>query len=142
MKKTILVFTLSSALLLNSFSLAFAKAPMGGSTAAPKGAKTYTGYLMDSKCFTKGLDDETGKINVKKNPQKHLATCLNMQECMDSGLGISVKVGTAYKFYKFDKKGSKMADDNIMMDTTKTFNFKITATGVMNGNTITLASIK
>lgn len=132
--KTILVFTLSSALLLGSFSAAFAK------TTAPA-AKTYSGYLMDVHCGVKGVDT-TGKIDVTKNPQKHLTSCLNMDECMKSGLGISIKDGSAYKFYKFDKKGSKMADDNIMMMTSKKFNVKISATGTMNGNTITLQSVK
>ena len=154
--KAILAFTISSTILLSSLSVACAKTPTPISKApivattdpVPVSkdpaidSKVFIGYLMDSKCATKGFDDETGKINVKKNPQKHLASCLNMQEWIDSGLWISIKTGSEFKFYKFDKKGNKMADDNIMMMTSRKFNFKIAATGVMKGNVITLASVK
>ena len=93
---------------------------------------------MDNKCYTRGVDT-TGKVKVKKNPEKHLVSCLSMNDCMASGLGVYTKTGT---FYKFDKKGSKKADDNIMMMTSKKFNLKIAATGTVKGNTMTLTSVK
>ena len=139
MKKTssisIFALTLSSAIILSTFSTSFANASSTSS-------KSYTGYLMDSKCATKGFDDMTSKINIKLYPEKHLTSCLSMKNCMASGLGILIKEGSSYKYYKFDKTGSKMADDNIMMKTSKKSNIKIAITGAIKGNTITLASVK
>lgn len=105
--------------------------------------KEYEGYLTDVHCWTKGKDDETGKVDVKKNPEKHTTSCLKMDMCMKDGLGIAIKQGDGtYKFFKFDKAGSKKADDEIMMKTKRKFGNKITVKGTINGDTITISSIK
>jgi hypothetical protein len=106
-------------------------------------AKDYVGYLTDKHCWTTGKDDETGKVDVRKNPEKHTTSCLKMEMCMMDGLGIAIKESNGtYKFYKFDKAGSKKADDEIMMKTKRKFGNKIAVKGTVNGDTITITSIK
>lgn len=105
--------------------------------------KEYAGYLTDVHCWKKGKDDETGKVDVKKNPQKHTTSCMKMEMCMMDGLGIAIKQSDgAYKFFTFDKAGSKKADDEIMMKTKKKFDIKITVKGTISGDTIKFSSIK
>ena len=112
-------------------------------SAATSKTKTYVGYLMDAHCWKKGVDDQTGKINVKKNPEKHTTSCLKIQMCMDEGLGIMVKQSNGkYTFYKFDKAGSKKADDKIMMMTKRKFGNKISVTGILSRTTLKVSSIK
>lgn len=105
--------------------------------------KNYTGYLMDAHCASTGVDDETGKINIGKNPEKHTTSCLKNDMCMMESLGMMIKQkdGT-YKFYKFDKNGNKKADSEIMMKTKRKFGNKITVKGTLKGDTITVSSIK
>lgn len=105
--------------------------------------KDYTGYLMDAHCASKGVDDETGKIKIGKNPEKHTTSCLKNDMCMMESLGMMIKQkdGT-YKFYKFDKNGNKKADSEIMMKTKRKFGNKITVKGNLKGDTITVSSIK
>lgn len=105
-------------------------------------AKNYVGYLADAHCAVKGIDDETGKINLKTNPEKHTTSCLKMKMCMDSGLGIYIKEGKEYKFYKFDKAGSKKADDTIMMMTKRKFGHKIVVKGTIKDKTMTITAVK
>lgn len=135
-KKLFLALTLSAALLASIIPATLARA------ATTQQAKTYKGYLMDSYCGAKGYD-QFDKIDVKKSPEKHPTSCLMMDVCMKSGLGVSLKLtdGT-YKFYKFDTAGSKMADDNIMMMTKKKTNLQINVTGVLNGNSLKVSSVK
>lgn len=135
-KKLFFAITLSAALFASTIPAPFARAANAPQT------KTYTGYLVDSYCGAKGFD-QFDKIDVKKNPEKHPTSCLMMDVCMKSGLGISMKLtdGT-YKFFKFDSAGSKMADDNIMMMTKKKANVKVIVTGVINGNNIKISSVK
>jgi hypothetical protein len=105
--------------------------------------KTYVGYLMDAHCAKTGVDDETGKVNVKKNPEKHTTSCLKIDMCMMEGLGVMVKQSNGtYKFYKFDKAGNKKADDKIMMMTKRKFGNKISVTGTLSGTTLKVSSIK
>lgn len=105
--------------------------------------KTYTGYLMDAHCAKKGVDDETGKVNVKKNPEKHTTSCLKTEMCMMEDLGVMVKQSNGtYAFYKFDKAGSKKADKEVMMKTKRKFGNKITVTGTLSGITLKVSSIK
>lgn len=134
--KAVLALTLSSTLLLSSIP------GLSVFAAAKPATQSFTGFLIDSYCGTKGYDP-FHKIDIKKSPEKHLTECLSMDDCMKSGVGISIKQSDGtYKYFKFDKKGSKMADDNIMMMTKKKFNVKIAATGTLNGNVITVASVK
>jgi hypothetical protein len=113
-------------------------------TPAPKvTAKDYTGYLMDVHCAKTGVDDETGKVNIKKNPEKHTTSCLKIDMCMMEGLGIMIKQkDNTYKFYKFDKAGYKKADDKIMMMTKRKFGNKIAVKGTIKGNSIIISTIK
>jgi hypothetical protein len=105
--------------------------------------KPYVGYLMDAHCAKTGVDDETGKVNVKKNPEKHTTSCLKIDMCMMEGLGVMVKQSNGtYKFYKFDKAGNKKADDKIMMMTKRKFGNKISVTGTLSGTTLKVSSIK
>lgn len=105
--------------------------------------KTYVGYLMDGHCAKTGVDDETGKINVKKNPEKHTTSCLKIDMCMMEGLGVMVKQSNGtYTYYKFDKAGTKKADDQIMMMTKRKFGNKISVTGTLSGTTLKVSSIK
>lgn len=106
-------------------------------------SKEYTGYLMDAYCAKKGTDKETGKINVNKNPEKHTTSCMKMDVCMMDDFGISIKQSNGkFKFYKFDKAGSKKAKDQIIMKTKKKLENKIVVKGILSGDTVTISSIK
>lgn len=132
--KPLVVLSLIGALAIGSFSQTYA--------AAASNEKEFSGYLMDGHCAKTGVDDETGKINLKLYPEKHTTSCLKIDMCMKAGLGIAIKEGKEYKYYKFDKLGSKKADDAIMMKTRRKFGNKIVVKGTIKGDTITISSIK
>lgn len=135
--KSIIGLSLAAVVTATSFVPAYA---MAGAPKTPP--RDYTGYLLDAHCAAKGVDDETGKINLKLNPEKHTTSCLKIDMCMMSGLGISIKEGKEYKFYAFDKTGSKKADDTIMMMTKRKFGHKIAIKGTLDKTTMTITAIK
>jgi hypothetical protein len=113
------------------------------SAASKTVTKEYTGYLMDAYCAKKGTDKETGKINVNKNPEKHTTSCLKMDVCMKDVLGISIKQSNGiYRFYKFDKAGSKKAKDQIILKSKRKLDNTIVVKGIISGNAITISNIR
>ncbi|MCX8125383.1 MAG: hypothetical protein N3F66_14640, partial [Spirochaetes bacterium] len=99
--------------------------------------------LMDAHCAKTGVDDETGKVKINKNPEKHTTSCLKNDMCMMENLGIMIKQSNGtYKFFKFDKAGSKKADDQVMMKTKRKFGNKRAVKGTIKGDTITISTIK
>lgn len=116
-------------------------------TAADK-AETFTGYLSDVLCGSSGyLDGYKGneKFNLTVNPEKNTVMCLTMANCKATGYGIFIKQKDGkYKFYKFDKKGSDMAYNEILAKITNNMEPApmIEVKGVMKGDAITVTSIK
>lgn len=111
------------------------------SATAAAASQTFTGYLIDQKCGVAGIDIQDG-TDLTKNPEKHQLTCAMMPGCLASGFGLSIKQADGtYKYYKFDAAGSKTSIDTIINKTTKADNLLVDVTGMMNGDTITVATI-
>ncbi len=110
--------------------------------------QTFTGYLSDVLCGSTGyLDGYKGneKFNLTVNPEKNNVMCQTMENCKATGYGIFIKQKNGkYKFYKFDKKGSDMAYNEILAKITNNMEPApmIEVKGVMKGDTITVTSIK
>lgn len=135
--------TLALAAVFLISSMVFTSASTSTATTSKVTTKTFVGYLLDGHCAKTGKDDETGKINVLKNPEKHTLSCLKLEMCMAERLGVMVKQSTGkYVYYKFDSAGSKKADDNIMMMTKKKFAIKVAVTGTLSGTNLKVSSIK
>lgn len=89
----------------------------------------FKGILIDAHCS--GTSD----------PAKHAKACNLMLGCAASGYGVDIKQPNgAYKFYKFDDNGQKIAK-NILSKTTRTSNLTIIVKGALDGNTIKVSSI-
>ena len=86
---------------------------------------TWTGYLMDTACGVPGVGmDGSDVVNA---PWDHTKKCL--VACEASGFGISVKDGMEYKYVAFDKKGSDLANKDIVKKTMKQDNIAVQVTG-------------
>lgn len=137
--KSFLVFSLAALFIGSPFQVFASSGTSSTLTKAPE--TQYTGFLIDSRCGTKGFDD-FHKIDLKKNPENHTTDCMKMKECMGSGLGISLRQADGtYKFFKFDAKSSKLADDQVMMLTKKKADIMVTVKGTLTGDTMTVSSI-
>ncbi len=111
-------------------------------TKPQEGQGTFTGYLIDQKCGLQGIDIQDG-TDITKFPEKHTLSCALMPMCIASGYGISIQQSDGtYKYYKFDANGSTAAKSTVIDKTTKKDSLLVEVTGAMNGDTITLVSIK
>ena len=106
----------------------------------PVKEQVFNGFLIDQKCGVPGID--LMGVDISKYPEKHSKECLINPSCVASGYGISIKQENGlYKFYKFDKNGSKRAKEEIVNQTNKNDNFMIMVKGSLSGDVISLSSI-
>ena len=126
-------------------------------SSTPSGKEViYTGYVIDQMCGVVDKDttaqsdekcamvmsDGDDKIDFIKNPEKHTNACNLMPSCSKSGFGISIKQADGnYKYFKFDKAGSKLAKSEIVDKTKKKDNITAQVTGVITKDTIKISKI-
>src|SRR5262245_5195099 len=100
------------------------------SIAMAQGKKvTLTGHLVDQMCG--------GEVKDSAKAAEHSKECALMDHCLASGFGIFADG----KYVKFDGEGSKKAKE-LVEKTKKDKNITIVAEGTLDGDTLTVASLK
>jgi hypothetical protein len=89
------------------------------------------GYLVDMAC---GREDGS----KPGFGSKHTKDCLQMPDCAQSGYGVLTDDN---KFLRFDKAGNDQAK-KFITDLKKESDIKVTVTGTVNGNTMTVSKIE
>jgi hypothetical protein len=89
------------------------------------------GYLVDSSCA-----NEFQKYS--RSAAGHTKGCLTMPDCAKSGYGV---LTDDLKFIKFDKAGNEQAS-KFISDLTKNKDIKVTVSGQVNGETMTVSKIE
>ena|SRR5215467_4265857 len=92
---------------------------------------TVNGYLVDLACAS----EEGQKPGFGA---KHSRDCLLMGECVNSGYGI---LTDDKKVIRFDKASNEQAK-KFISDLKKTKDIKVSVTGTVNGDTITVSKIE
>jgi len=90
---------------------------------------TLTGHLVDQMCG--------GELKDAAKAAEHSKECALMDHCASSGYGIFA-IG---KYVKFDAEGSKKAKA-LVEQTKKEKDIAIVAEGTLDGDTLTVASLK
>ena len=90
---------------------------------------TLTGHLVDQMCG--------GDLKDAAKAADHSKECALMDHCAASGFGIFANG----KYVKFDAEGSKMAKA-LVEKTKKEKDITIVAEGTLDGDTLTVASLK
>ena len=90
---------------------------------------TLTGHLVDQMCG--------GELKDAAKAADHSKECALMDHCASSGFGIFANG----KYVKFDDEGSKKAKE-LVEKTQKDKNITIVAEGTLDGDTLTVASLK
>jgi len=90
---------------------------------------TLTGHLVDQMCG--------GELKDAAKAADHSKECALMDHCASSGFGIFADG----KYVKFDSEGSKKAKE-LVEKTKKDKNITIVAEGTLDGDTLTVASLK
>ena len=90
------------------------------------------GILIDKMCSAKVLQ------GGQKAARAHTRECALMPDCAKSGYGVYTADG---KFITFDSDGNKKAEEALRASKKKD-NLRVTVTGELSGDTITLASLK
>ena len=90
---------------------------------------TLTGHLVDQMCG--------GEMKDAAKAAEHSKECALMDHCASSGFGIFADG----KYVKFDAEGSKKAKE-LVEKTKKEKDIAIVAEGTLDGNTLTVASLK
>ena len=90
---------------------------------------TLTGHLVDQMCG--------GELKDATKAADHSKECALMDHCASSGFGIFANG----KYVKFDAEGSKKAKA-LVEKTKKEKNIVIVADGTLDGDTLTVASLK
>ena len=90
---------------------------------------TLTGHLVDQMCG--------GEVKDAAKAADHSKECALMDHCAASGFGIFANG----KYVKFDAEGSKKAKV-LVEKTTKEKDITIVAEGTLDGDTLTVASLK
>ncbi len=101
-------------------------------TSLPLAAETVDGYLIDKMCSA---------MVVKKGiagAKMHTKDCALMPNCKASGYGVVTADG---KYLKFDKGGDEQAL-KLLEGTDKKDNIKVNVNGKVDGNSITVKSVK
>jgi len=93
------------------------------------------GYLVDQMCGKRMVMDDVKKSDAKA--AKHTKECALDETCKANGYGIV----TGGKFYKFDDDGNRKAVD-YLSSTKKEDNIKVEVAGMMDGDHLTVESIK
>jgi hypothetical protein len=115
--------------------LAFAAALAVAGDSEKSGSKTQTinGYLVDVACARENATHPEPGFAAK-----HDKGCLQMDECVQTGYAILTDDN---KIIRFDKQSNETAK-SFIASTDKKDNWKITATGVLNGDTFSAQSLK
>jgi hypothetical protein len=114
-------------------ALAAAMAVAGDSDKPSSKTQTINGYLVDVACARENaMHPEPGFA------AKHDKGCLQMDECVQTGYAILTEDN---RIIRFDKQSNDTAK-SLIAGTDKKDNWKITATGVMNGDTFSAQSLK
>ncbi|HTD21090.1 MAG TPA: hypothetical protein VK738_00390 [Terriglobales bacterium] len=95
--------------------------------------QTITGYLVDVACAADNASHPEPGFAAK-----HDKGCLQMAECVQSGYAILTDDN---KVIKLDKQSNETAK-KLIADTDKKDNWKISATGTLNGNLFAAQSLK
>ena len=90
---------------------------------------TLTGHLVDQMCG--------GEVKDAAKAAEHSKECALMDHCASSGFGIFANG----KYVKFDAEGSKKAKA-LVEKTKKEKDIAIVAEGTLDGDTLTVASLK
>jgi hypothetical protein len=90
---------------------------------------TLTGHLVDQMCG--------GELKDASKAADHSKECALMDHCLASGFGIFADG----KYVKFDAEGSKKAKA-LVEKTKKEKDISIVAEGTLNGDTLTVATLK
>src|SRR5262245_35150161 len=90
---------------------------------------TLTGHLVDQMCG--------GELKDASKAADHSKECALMDHCLASGCGICADG----KYVKFDAEGSKKAKA-LVEKTKKEKDIAIVAEGTLNGDTLTVATLK
>jgi hypothetical protein len=109
--------------------LALAAMPLA---AQETGTTTLHGYVVDQHC----AGTLAGKTNAMEKAAGHSKDCALMESCAASGYGIF----SEGKYYKFDAKGSRRAQE-LFEKSKLSKGMYFTATGKLAGETLTLASL-
>jgi hypothetical protein len=94
-----------------------------------QGKATLTGHLVDQMCG--------GEVKDAAKAAEHSKECALMDHCASSGYGIFADG----KYVKFDAEGSKKAKA-LVENTKKEKDIAIIAEGTLDGDTLTVASLK
>jgi hypothetical protein len=100
----------------------------------------YKGWLVDQLCAMSPNSIAADGTDLKASPELHSLKCALMPPCMASGYGIFVQKDGGYEFYKFNKRGSKLAED-YRRKTTKQDRIGVEVTGSMKGDTIRVKTL-
>ncbi len=114
-------------------ALAAGMAFAGDSDKSNAKTQTITGYLVDVACAKENAAHPEPGFAAK-----HDKGCLQMAECVQSGYAILTDDN---KVIKLDKQSNETAK-SLIASTDKKDNWKITATGVLNGDTFSAQSLK
>jgi hypothetical protein len=114
-------------------ALAAALAVAGDSQRPNPKSQTINGYLVDVACARENATNPEPGFAAK-----HDKGCLQMPECVQTGYAILTEDN---KIVKFDKQSNETAK-NFIASTDKKDNWKITATGVLNGDLFSAQSLK
>jgi hypothetical protein len=98
-------------------------------------SQSTVGYLVDRSCAKRMVMDDVKKSDAKA--ARHTKECCLDDACRASGFGI-ITGGT---LYKFDDDGNKKAVE-YLNTTKKEDNIKVVVLGSMEGDIISVASIK
>lgn len=90
---------------------------------------TFTGYLLDQMCG--------GSVKDVSKAAEHTKECALMDHCAAAGYGIFAEG----KFIKFDAEGSKKAK-TIFEKSNKEKDIQVVADGTLNGDVLTVSTIK
>jgi len=104
-------------------------------------AMTYSGWLVDQLCAYSPTGEAGDGTRPNENPEQHSRKCALMPPCIASGYGIFIeKKDGGYAFYKFDKKGSTLAE-KYLKGTSKEDHIAVKVTGSMKGNVIKVKTL-
>ena len=122
-------------LMLVVLSLGVAQEKKESAKMDAKGSHVMSGYLVDKMCGS-----NMAKLDLEKASErgiKHTKECALEDACKATGYGILMKG----KYFKFDAKGDKLAEE-YLMKTTKTSNILVDVACTMDGMNLKVESIK
>ena len=107
---------------------------LAGLAATAPGTTTIKGVIIDKQCSSKATGIEGGMIVA----EAHTRECALTPACQKSGYGVFT---WDQKFLSFDAAGSRKALE-LIKASKKLDDFEVEVTGVVDGNTIKVESLK